>query len=90
MDVCFQIRPQEMSEGCFWVRADENQYAKPELLDRVALTFSSQRTGQTPTLCFIFNLVINYTFILIFCLPVLTLASTFNVVLGNTMAELEW
>ncbi|KAI4830063.1 hypothetical protein KUCAC02_001716, partial [Chaenocephalus aceratus] len=39
-----KIRPQEMSESCFWVRADENQYAKPELLYRVALTFSSQRT----------------------------------------------
>ncbi|KAJ4946948.1 hypothetical protein JOQ06_008991, partial [Pogonophryne albipinna] len=39
-----KIRPQEMSESCFWVRADENQYAKPELLCRVALTFGSQRT----------------------------------------------
>ncbi|CAB1431276.1 unnamed protein product, partial [Pleuronectes platessa] len=40
-----KIRPQEMSEACFWVRADEIQYAKPELLSRVALTFGSQRTG---------------------------------------------
>ncbi|XP_070824516.1 protein diaphanous homolog 3-like [Chaetodon trifascialis] len=39
-----KIRPQEMSESCFWVRADEDQYAKPELLSRVALTFCSQRT----------------------------------------------
>ncbi|XP_075934011.1 protein diaphanous homolog 3-like [Anarhichas minor] len=39
-----KIRPQEMSESCFWVRADENQYAKPGLLGRVALTFGSQRT----------------------------------------------
>uniref|UniRef100_A0A4W6D6K1 Diaphanous-related formin 3 n=1 Tax=Lates calcarifer TaxID=8187 RepID=A0A4W6D6K1_LATCA len=39
-----KIRPQEMSEGCFWVRADEDQYAKPELLSKVALTFGSQRT----------------------------------------------
>ncbi|XP_042287035.1 protein diaphanous homolog 3-like isoform X6 [Thunnus maccoyii] len=38
-----KIRPQEMSESCFWVRADEDQYAKPELLSRVALTFGSQR-----------------------------------------------
>lgn len=46
--ICFfQIRPQEMSENCFWVRADEDQYAKPELLSRVALTFGSQRAGQT-------------------------------------------
>ncbi|KAF0042952.1 hypothetical protein F2P81_004289 [Scophthalmus maximus] len=39
-----KIRPQEMSEGCFWVRADEDRYSKPELLSRVALTFGSQRT----------------------------------------------
>ncbi|KAM4744231.1 protein diaphanous homolog 3-like isoform 3-T3 [Anableps anableps] len=39
-----KIRPQEMSEGCFWVLADEDRYAKPELLNRVALTFGSQRT----------------------------------------------
>uniref|UniRef100_A0AAQ5XY91 Diaphanous-related formin 3 n=1 Tax=Amphiprion ocellaris TaxID=80972 RepID=A0AAQ5XY91_AMPOC len=41
-----KIRPQEMSESCFWVLADENQYAKPELLNRVAFTFGSQRTGK--------------------------------------------
>ncbi|XP_008273742.1 protein diaphanous homolog 3 [Stegastes partitus] len=41
-----KIRPQEMSEGCFWVLADENQYAKPELLNRVAFTFGSQRTAK--------------------------------------------
>ncbi|XP_033972815.1 protein diaphanous homolog 3-like isoform X1 [Trematomus bernacchii] len=41
-----KIRPQEMSESCFWVRADENQFAKPELLRRVALTFGSQRTAK--------------------------------------------
>nr|XP_054588378.1 protein diaphanous homolog 3 isoform X2 [Nothobranchius furzeri] len=41
-----KIRPQEMSEGCFWVLADEDQYAKPELLSRVALTFGSHRTAK--------------------------------------------
>ncbi|XP_068173739.1 protein diaphanous homolog 3-like [Antennarius striatus] len=41
-----KIRPQEMSKGCFWVLADEDQYAKPELLSRVALTFCSQRTAK--------------------------------------------
>lgn len=48
VNVWFQIRPQEMSEGCFWVRADEDQYAKPDLLNRVALTFCTQRTGESP------------------------------------------
>lgn len=41
-----KIRPQEMSKGCFWVLADEDQYAKPELLNKVALTFGSQRTAK--------------------------------------------
>ncbi|XP_073319852.1 protein diaphanous homolog 3-like [Pagrus major] len=41
-----KIRPQEMSEGCFWVLACEDQYAKPELLSRVAVTFCSQRTAK--------------------------------------------
>ncbi|KAM9861067.1 protein diaphanous homolog 3-like [Aulostomus maculatus] len=40
-----KIHPQEMSEGCFWVLADDGQYAKPELLSRVALTFGSQRAA---------------------------------------------
>lgn len=39
-----KIRPQEMSENCFWVAADEDQYAKPDLLNKVALVFGSQRT----------------------------------------------
>ncbi|XP_030017284.1 protein diaphanous homolog 3-like isoform X2 [Sphaeramia orbicularis] len=39
-----KIRPQEMSENSFWVLVDEDQYAKPELLSRVAVTFGSQRT----------------------------------------------
>uniref|UniRef100_A0A7N8XJH9 Diaphanous-related formin 3 n=1 Tax=Mastacembelus armatus TaxID=205130 RepID=A0A7N8XJH9_9TELE len=42
-----KIHPQEMSEGCFWVRADEDQYAKPDLLSRFALTFGSQKTDST-------------------------------------------
>uniref|UniRef100_A0A7N6FK76 Diaphanous-related formin 3 n=1 Tax=Anabas testudineus TaxID=64144 RepID=A0A7N6FK76_ANATE len=41
-----KIRPQEMSESCFWVLADEDQYAKPELLTRVALTFGTQRSEE--------------------------------------------
>uniref|UniRef100_A0AAV2LU10 Diaphanous-related formin 3 n=1 Tax=Knipowitschia caucasica TaxID=637954 RepID=A0AAV2LU10_KNICA len=39
-----KIRPQEMSENCFWVVADEDRYAKPDLLTKVALIFGSQRT----------------------------------------------
>uniref|UniRef100_A0A8C6U6K2 Diaphanous-related formin 3 n=1 Tax=Neogobius melanostomus TaxID=47308 RepID=A0A8C6U6K2_9GOBI len=43
-----KIRPQEMSENCFWVAADEDQYAKPNVLNKVALVFGSQRTGEKP------------------------------------------
>ncbi|XP_055010798.1 protein diaphanous homolog 3 [Boleophthalmus pectinirostris] len=39
-----KIRPQEMSENCFWVAADEDRYAKPDLLTKVALVFGSQRS----------------------------------------------
>uniref|UniRef100_A0A8C6U6A1 Diaphanous-related formin 3 n=1 Tax=Neogobius melanostomus TaxID=47308 RepID=A0A8C6U6A1_9GOBI len=38
------LLPQEMSENCFWVAADEDQYAKPNVLNKVALVFGSQRT----------------------------------------------
>lgn len=67
VDVCFQIRPQEMSEGCFWVLADEDQYAKPELLSRVALTFCSQRTGETLLTClytYLFNVGLPHCWLL--------------------------
>uniref|UniRef100_A0A667YKC4 Diaphanous-related formin 3 n=1 Tax=Myripristis murdjan TaxID=586833 RepID=A0A667YKC4_9TELE len=37
-----KIRPQEMSEGCFWVLANEDRYAKPELLSKLALTFKEE------------------------------------------------
>lgn len=39
-----KIRPQEMSENCFWVKADDGQYAKPDLLNKVGLIFGTQRT----------------------------------------------
>ncbi|KAJ8003435.1 hypothetical protein DPEC_G00148290 [Dallia pectoralis] len=38
-----KIRPQEMSENCFWVLADEDHYESPDLLDRLAQTFGSYR-----------------------------------------------
>uniref|UniRef100_A0A3Q2YIP4 Diaphanous-related formin 3 n=1 Tax=Hippocampus comes TaxID=109280 RepID=A0A3Q2YIP4_HIPCM len=41
-----KINPQEMSECCFWVLANDDQYAKPDLLSRVALTFGSQRAAK--------------------------------------------
>ncbi|CAL8362425.1 unnamed protein product, partial [Gadus morhua 'NCC'] len=41
-----KIRPQEMSEGCFWVLADEDRYAKPDLLSRLAYAFGSQRPAR--------------------------------------------
>ncbi|XP_028972645.2 protein diaphanous homolog 3 isoform X2 [Esox lucius] len=38
-----KIRPQEMSESCFWVIADEERYESRDLLDRLAQTFGSYR-----------------------------------------------
>uniref|UniRef100_A0A6Q2YCH1 Diaphanous-related formin 3 n=1 Tax=Esox lucius TaxID=8010 RepID=A0A6Q2YCH1_ESOLU len=37
-----KIRPQEMSESCFWVIADEERYESRDLLDRLAQTFAMQ------------------------------------------------
>ncbi|XP_045074632.1 protein diaphanous homolog 3-like, partial [Coregonus clupeaformis] len=41
-----KIRPQEMSESCFWVVANEDRYDNPDLLNRLAHTFGSYRPGQ--------------------------------------------
>uniref|UniRef100_A0A8L0DUV7 Diaphanous related formin 3 n=1 Tax=Oncorhynchus mykiss TaxID=8022 RepID=A0A8L0DUV7_ONCMY len=38
-----KIRPQEMSESCFWVVANEDRYDNPDLLNRLAHTFGSYR-----------------------------------------------
>uniref|UniRef100_A0A8K9VG67 Diaphanous related formin 3 n=1 Tax=Oncorhynchus mykiss TaxID=8022 RepID=A0A8K9VG67_ONCMY len=37
-----KIRPQEMSESCFWVVANEDRYDNPDLLNRLAHTFAVQ------------------------------------------------
>uniref|UniRef100_A0A8C4PYX5 Diaphanous-related formin 3 n=1 Tax=Eptatretus burgeri TaxID=7764 RepID=A0A8C4PYX5_EPTBU len=36
-----QIRPQDMSESCFWTRVEEQKFDNPDLLAKVALCFSS-------------------------------------------------
>uniref|UniRef100_A0AAR2LNB9 Diaphanous-related formin 3 n=1 Tax=Pygocentrus nattereri TaxID=42514 RepID=A0AAR2LNB9_PYGNA len=41
--VCVCIRPQEMSENCFWIIVNEDRYEDEDLLGRLALTFGSQR-----------------------------------------------
>ncbi|KAL7854959.1 hypothetical protein SRHO_G00171490 [Serrasalmus rhombeus] len=41
-----KIRPQEMSENCFWIIVNEDRYEDEDLLGRLALTFGSQRNGQ--------------------------------------------
>uniref|UniRef100_A0A3B4DXF1 Diaphanous-related formin 3 n=1 Tax=Pygocentrus nattereri TaxID=42514 RepID=A0A3B4DXF1_PYGNA len=38
-----KIRPQEMSENCFWIIVNEDRYEDEDLLGRLALTFGSQR-----------------------------------------------
>ncbi|XP_060732155.1 protein diaphanous homolog 3 isoform X1 [Tachysurus vachellii] len=41
-----KILPQKMTESCFWVVAHEDCYEDEDLLDRLALTFGSQRLAQ--------------------------------------------
>ncbi|XP_030627945.1 protein diaphanous homolog 3-like [Chanos chanos] len=44
-----KIRPQEMSENCFWVIANEGLYENEDVLSRLALTFGTQRSE--PKVC---------------------------------------
>ncbi|XP_073732265.1 protein diaphanous homolog 3 isoform X1 [Misgurnus anguillicaudatus] len=41
-----KISPQEMSESCFWVIVNEGRYENDELLNRLAVTFSTQRAAR--------------------------------------------
>uniref|UniRef100_A0A8C9TFH0 Diaphanous-related formin 3 n=1 Tax=Scleropages formosus TaxID=113540 RepID=A0A8C9TFH0_SCLFO len=41
-----KIRPQEMSENCFWVKANEEKYEIPDVLAKLADTFGSQKLGE--------------------------------------------
>ncbi|MBN3313860.1 DIAP3 protein, partial [Atractosteus spatula] len=38
-----KIRPQEMSEDCFWIMVNEEKYENPELLTKLVHTFGSQK-----------------------------------------------
>uniref|UniRef100_A0A4W3GZC5 Diaphanous-related formin 3 n=1 Tax=Callorhinchus milii TaxID=7868 RepID=A0A4W3GZC5_CALMI len=38
-----KIRPLEMPENCFWIKANDDQYESPDLFTRLALTFGSQK-----------------------------------------------
>ncbi|KAI7794845.1 putative protein diaphanous-like protein 3 [Triplophysa rosa] len=42
-----KISPQEMSESCFWITVSEDRYENNELLTRLALTFGTQKSGQS-------------------------------------------
>ncbi|XP_036396699.1 protein diaphanous homolog 3-like [Megalops cyprinoides] len=41
-----KIRPQEMSESCFWVVANEDKYENADLLAKLAHTFGSQKLAK--------------------------------------------
>uniref|UniRef100_A0A4W3H1S5 Diaphanous-related formin 3 n=1 Tax=Callorhinchus milii TaxID=7868 RepID=A0A4W3H1S5_CALMI len=41
-----KIRPLEMPENCFWIKANDDQYESPDLFTRLALTFGSQKQGK--------------------------------------------
>uniref|UniRef100_A0A8C4JLA8 Diaphanous related formin 3 n=1 Tax=Dromaius novaehollandiae TaxID=8790 RepID=A0A8C4JLA8_DRONO len=38
-----QIRPQEMTESCFWVKAEEDKYENADMLCKLELTFCCQK-----------------------------------------------
>ncbi|KAJ8350117.1 hypothetical protein SKAU_G00252470 [Synaphobranchus kaupii] len=41
-----KIRPQEMSESCFWIMANEDKYENADLLAKLAHTFGSQKLAR--------------------------------------------
>lgn len=41
-----QIRPQEMTENCFWVMANDGKYESTDLLCKLELTFCCQKNGK--------------------------------------------
>uniref|UniRef100_A0A8B9P6Y3 Diaphanous related formin 3 n=1 Tax=Apteryx owenii TaxID=8824 RepID=A0A8B9P6Y3_APTOW len=38
-----KIRPQEMTESCFWVKAEEDKYENADMLSKLELTFCCQK-----------------------------------------------
>ncbi|XP_035177597.1 protein diaphanous homolog 3 isoform X1 [Oxyura jamaicensis] len=40
-----KIRPQEMTESCFWVKAEEDKYENADMLCKLELTFCCQQRG---------------------------------------------
>ncbi|XP_068038384.1 protein diaphanous homolog 3 isoform X2 [Anomalospiza imberbis] len=41
-----KIRPQEMTESCFWVKAEEDKYENADMLCKLELTFCCQKRGR--------------------------------------------
>lgn len=41
-----QIRPDEMTENCFWIKANENKYENVDLLCKLENTFCCQQKGK--------------------------------------------
>uniref|UniRef100_A0A8C3QD04 Uncharacterized protein n=1 Tax=Geospiza parvula TaxID=87175 RepID=A0A8C3QD04_GEOPR len=41
-----KIRPQEMTESCFWVKAEEDKYENVDMLCKLELTFCCQKRGK--------------------------------------------
>ncbi|RLW08244.1 hypothetical protein DV515_00003286 [Chloebia gouldiae] len=41
-----KIRPQEMTESCFWVKAEEDKYENADMLCKLELTFCCQKRGK--------------------------------------------
>uniref|UniRef100_A0A8C2UAV7 Diaphanous related formin 3 n=1 Tax=Coturnix japonica TaxID=93934 RepID=A0A8C2UAV7_COTJA len=49
-----KIRPQEMTESCFWVKAEEDKYENADMLCKLELTFCCQKRGKVHTLIDVF------------------------------------
>uniref|UniRef100_A0A8C9A0X1 Diaphanous related formin 3 n=1 Tax=Prolemur simus TaxID=1328070 RepID=A0A8C9A0X1_PROSS len=53
-----KIRPDEMTENCFWIKVNENKYENTDLLCKLENTFCSQQKGKSNI--FSFSYLIHY------------------------------
>uniref|UniRef100_A0A8C3NG27 Uncharacterized protein n=1 Tax=Geospiza parvula TaxID=87175 RepID=A0A8C3NG27_GEOPR len=60
------IRPQEMTESCFWVKAEEDKYENVDMLCKLELTFCCQKREKQYSSCLAFFIICGISVLAIF------------------------
>uniref|UniRef100_A0A8C3NG21 Uncharacterized protein n=1 Tax=Geospiza parvula TaxID=87175 RepID=A0A8C3NG21_GEOPR len=61
-----KIRPQEMTESCFWVKAEEDKYENVDMLCKLELTFCCQKREKQYSSCLAFFIICGISVLAIF------------------------